>query len=172
MCNVDEGCRLLLPHSVCGTPHDWEPQPVFWTYLLYSSGPSAAAGWPLLASASINLQPQTCCSWSAFPPLEKSCIGCPFSWEASRGVGCGVCFHPAVRCRLSADVLFVLWSGQSTGQKLHLTQHYCQGWCPRSHIWGWCSLVSMQAALVALTLLLHLALSHVHTDMFPFILYS
>lgn len=85
---------------------------------------------PLLASASINLQPQTCCPLSAFPPLEESCVGCPFSWEASRGTGFGVYGRPAVRCRLSADMLPVLWSGQSIGQKLHLAQH------PRSNVWG------------------------------------
>lgn len=37
---------------------------------------------------------------------------------------------------------------------------------------GWCPLGSMQAALVALTLLFCLVLSHMHMDTFPFILYS
>lgn len=92
--------------------------------------------WPLLASASINLQPQTCCPLSAFPPLEESCVGCPFSWDTSRGMGCGVCCCAAVGCRLSADMLSVLWSGQRMGQKLHLAQHYCWVRCPRSNVWG------------------------------------
>ena len=54
VCNMDEGCRLLVPLPVPGIPHDWEPQLVFKMCLLYSSGPSAAAGWPLLALAGFS----------------------------------------------------------------------------------------------------------------------
>ena len=78
-------------------------------------------------------------------------------------MGYEVCCRPAVRCRLSADVLSVLWSGGSTGQKLHLAQHCC---------WGQCPLVLMQAAHAALTLFFCLVLSHMHMDTFPFILCS
>lgn len=79
VCNMDEGCRLLILHLVPGIPHDWEPPSDFWMCLLYSLEPSAAAGWPLLALTGFSFfQPQTCCPLSAFLPLEESCVGCPF----------------------------------------------------------------------------------------------
>lgn len=86
--------------------------------------------WLQLLSAT-NLLPIVCFSSSG----GKLCW-LPISWEASRGIGFGMCFHLGIRCRLSADMLPVLWSGQSMGQKLHLAQHYCWGWCPRSSVWG------------------------------------
>lgn len=62
----DEGCRLLVPHPVPVIPHAWEPQPGFWTCLLYSGAIShssmAFAGpcWlhlPLI----ISHKPAACC---------------------------------------------------------------------------------------------------------------
>lgn len=127
---------------------------------------------PLLATASTNLQSQTCCPLFAFPPLEESCVGWPFSWEAGRGMDVGYV------AALLLDAGFLL------------TRYLCCGLvrararnCALLSItagdgvlgatsWGWYPLVLMQATPVALTLLFHLVLSHVHMDTFIFILYS
>lgn len=42
----------------------------------------------------------------------------------------GIYCHPGVRCGLPADTLFVLWSGQTTGQ------HGCWEWCPGNNVEG------------------------------------